>query len=54
MTDERWQRVKALFQAAVERPAEERHTFLVNAAGDDDELRRDVESLLTSDAAGRR
>ena len=52
MTDERWQRAKALFQAAVELPAEERHAFVVNAAGDDDELRREVESLLTSDAAG--
>jgi eukaryotic-like serine/threonine-protein kinase len=52
LTDERWQRVKALFQAAVERPAEERDAFLASAAGDDDELRREVESLLTSDAAG--
>ena len=52
MTDQRWQRVKALFHAAVERPVEERHTFLVTAAGDDDELRREVEALLTSDAAG--
>lgn len=52
MTDERWQRVKALFEAAVERPAEERHAFLVNAVCDDDELRRDVESLLASDSAG--
>ena len=52
MTDDRWQRVKALFHAAVERPVGERQSFLVNAAGDDDELRREVESLLTSDAAG--
>jgi serine/threonine protein kinase len=51
VTDERWQRVKALFQAALERPAEERDAFLASAAGDNDELRREVESLLTSDAA---
>jgi len=51
MTDERWRRVKALFQAAVERPAGERTAFLANAAGDDDELRREVESLLASDAS---
>ena len=51
MTDDRWQRVKALFQAAVERPASEREAFLASAAGDDDALRREVESLLASDAA---
>ena len=49
MTDERWPRVKALFQAAVERPIEERDAFLAAAAGDDAELRREVESLLASD-----
>jgi Tol biopolymer transport system component len=51
MTDDRWQRVKALFQAAVERPAAERDAFLASAAGGDDALRREVESLLDSDAA---
>ena len=50
MTDERWPRVKALFQAAVERPPEERAAFLAAAAGGDEALRREVESLLTSDA----
>ena len=52
MTDERWQQVKALFQAAVERPIAERAAFLAAAAGDDDALRREVESLLTSDTSG--
>ena len=52
MTDERWPRVKALFQAAVERPADERDAFLAAATGDDAALRREVESLLRSDAAG--
>ena len=52
MTDERWQRVKALFLAAVERPVEERDAFLVAETGDDDALCREVRSLLTSDAAG--
>ena len=51
MTNKRWARVKALFQAAVERPPAERPAFLAAAAGDDDELRREVESLLASDAA---
>jgi serine/threonine protein kinase/Tol biopolymer transport system component len=49
VTDERWARVKALFQAAVERPAAERTAFLAAATTGDDELRREVESLLASD-----
>jgi eukaryotic-like serine/threonine-protein kinase len=53
VTDQRWQRAKALFQAAVERPLAERAAFVAAAAGDDDELRREVEALLASDAADR-
>ena len=51
MTDDRWQRVKALFQDAVERPVAERDAFLATAAGDDEALRREVRSLLDSDGA---
>ena len=51
MTDARWTRVKALFQAAIDRPASERAAFLREAAGEDDDLRREVESLLASDDA---
>ena len=51
MTDDRWPRVKALFQAAVERPGDERDAFLAAATGDDEALRRDVESLLAADAS---
>jgi hypothetical protein len=43
MTDERWQRVKALFQVAVDRPIEERVHFLAAATGGDDALRREVD-----------
>ncbi|MGE5815242.1 MAG: protein kinase domain-containing protein [Acidobacteriota bacterium] len=50
MTDERWERVKAIFQAAVELPAAERDAFLTSEIGHDIELRREVESLLASDA----
>ena len=50
MTDERWARVKALFQEAVERPAEERDAFLASATAEDAALRREVESLLAADA----
>ena len=46
----RWRQVKALFQAAVDRPPEERAAFLEAAAGGDEALRREVESLLASDA----
>jgi len=51
VTDERWRRVKALFEATVERPAGERDAFVASAAGEDDALRREVASLLTSDNA---
>jgi eukaryotic-like serine/threonine-protein kinase len=51
VTDERWPRVKALFQAAVERPADEREAFVAAATGDDAALRREVESLLASDTS---
>ena len=51
MTDERWPRVKALFQSAAARPAGERDAFLAAATGNDEALRREVESLLTWDAA---
>jgi non-specific serine/threonine protein kinase/serine/threonine-protein kinase len=46
MTSERHARVKALFLAACERPAEERSAFLGRVCGGDEELRREVESLL--------
>jgi serine/threonine-protein kinase len=51
VTDERWVHVKALFQAAVERPVEERGAFLAAATGDDSALRREVESLLAADTS---
>jgi len=53
VTNERWQRVKSLFQAAVERPLVDRQAFLAAAAGDDEELRREVDALLAADAADR-
>ncbi len=48
---ERHARLKELFFAAREIPAEERGAFLAAACGDDDELRREVESLLAHDQA---
>jgi len=46
----RWHRVKALFQAAIDRSPADRAAFVAAAAGDDDDLRREVELLLTADA----
>ena len=51
MTDERWQRVKALFQAAVERPTEQREAFLAAATSDNEALAREVRSLLMADTS---
>ncbi len=51
MNDAPWPRVKALFQAAVERPAEERDAFLAAETGDDVALRAEVDSLLRADSS---
>jgi non-specific serine/threonine protein kinase/serine/threonine-protein kinase len=48
-----WQRPKEVFLAALARPPELRSAFLDEACGGDDELRREVDSLLAAhDAAG--
>ena len=46
MTTDRWQRTEAVFHAARARPVAERAAFLAAACGEDEALRRDVESLL--------
>jgi serine/threonine protein kinase len=46
MTPDRWRQVDDLFNAALERPPQERITFLKETCADDLELRREVESLL--------
>ena len=48
MTPERWQRVKELFESALDRAREERPAFLDYACDSDESLRREVESLLAS------
>jgi serine/threonine-protein kinase len=50
MSPERWQRVEELYQAARDRAPQDRATFLKEACSDDD-LRREVESLLGFDSA---
>ena len=52
MSDERWLRIKSLFEAAVDRPVAERSAFVSAAVADDETLRREVEALLAADAAG--
>jgi len=46
MTPERWRQIDRLYQAALERDATEREAFLDKACAGDEELRREVESLL--------
>jgi eukaryotic-like serine/threonine-protein kinase len=49
MNDERWQRIAAVYEAAQNRPPEDRSSFVRQAAGGDSDLRREVESLLAED-----
>ncbi|HMF55568.1 MAG TPA: protein kinase, partial [Pyrinomonadaceae bacterium] len=48
MTPERWQEVKDIFHAALEREAGQRSAFLSEACGEDSSLRQEVESLISS------
>ncbi|HEX4947365.1 MAG TPA: protein kinase [Blastocatellia bacterium] len=49
MRPERWKLVEQLLEAALEQPSAARATFLSQACNGDDELRREVESLLAAD-----
>ena len=51
MTPERWKEVTALFHDALERAPAERESFLAERTGGDEEMRREVESLLQADAS---
>lgn len=46
MTSEKWERAKQLYQAALKCPRDERPQFLAENCGDDEELLREVSSLL--------
>jgi eukaryotic-like serine/threonine-protein kinase len=48
---ERWQQINELFLAALERAPSQRVAFISEAAAGDEELRREVESLLASHEA---
>src|ERR1041385_1119566 len=49
MTPQRWQRVKEIFQDALNRAPSERAAFVADASGGDDLVRQEVESLMSSD-----
>ena len=49
MTQRRWQRVEEVFHQAAILPPDDRDAFLTQVCGGDDELRREVESLLAND-----
>ena len=48
MTPQRWKQIEALFEQALELTPDRRPTFLQNSCDGDEELRREVESLLDS------
>jgi serine/threonine protein kinase/Tol biopolymer transport system component len=52
MTADQWQRVEALYHAALELPVGERKDFLVRASSGDEVVRRKVEALLKSHDEG--
>ncbi len=52
MTPERWEKIDDLLQSALRRDPRERARFLEEACKGDDELRREVESLIASSERG--
>ena len=51
MPSDRFERIETLYHAARERPPEARSAFLSGACAGDEDLRREVQSLLDQDAA---
>lgn len=49
LSRERWQRIATIYESAVDQPTAARDAFLSEACQGDDELRREVESLLRQD-----
>ncbi|MFN0112381.1 MAG: protein kinase domain-containing protein [Blastocatellia bacterium] len=49
MTPERWRKIESIFQTVIEKPKPERQMMLTQYCGDDTELRREVEALLSED-----
>src|SRR5262245_56023018 len=51
MSSDRWRKVESVFHAAIELDTASRQEFVAQACGDDEDLRRRVESLLAREAA---
>jgi serine/threonine protein kinase len=52
-TRDRWQKIEVLYHSALDRDPSARAAFLDGACGNDDELRREVESLLAETSTGQ-
>ena len=50
LDSERWQQIAVLYDSAVEREPSERARFLAEQTAGDEDLRREVESLLAHDS----
>ena len=50
MSDNRWQRIEAIFHQAAELAPEARSAFLTEACAGDEALRKEVESLLAHES----
>src|SRR5260370_5358385 len=46
MNPERWRQIERLYHDAAERDSAQRESFLMEACGSDEELRREVQALL--------
>jgi serine/threonine protein kinase/Tol biopolymer transport system component len=51
MNPERWQQITAVFEDALQHPASDRERFVAEACKSDDDLRREVQSLLAAHAS---
>jgi eukaryotic-like serine/threonine-protein kinase len=49
MNPEQWRKIRELFEAALERPVDERAAFLARACAGDSQTQRRVEAMLTAD-----
>ena len=51
MTSERWRQIELVYHAALEREPKARTEYVAEACGGDEDLRKEVESLLAKDAS---
>ena len=51
MHTERWERIARIYEAARDRPEGERDAFVAESTAGDEDLHREVESLLAQDHA---